>query len=65
MLYEACACTCIYYDATVGCRANLYLEVQSKSDSVLTDLKPLMVATKTGQRYYIHVYIECMMAVCV
>jgi Werner syndrome ATP-dependent helicase len=31
-------------------RANLYLEVRSKSDDVLTDLKPLMAATKAGKR---------------
>ncbi|CAI8023901.1 Werner syndrome ATP-dependent helicase [Geodia barretti] len=31
-------------------RANLYLEVWSKSDNALTDLKPLMAATKTEKR---------------
>ena len=33
-----------------GSRANIFLEVQSKSDNVLNDLKPLMIATKTGNR---------------
>ena len=36
--------------AGCGCRANLFLEVQSKSDKVLDDLKSLMIATKTENR---------------
>ena len=34
-------------------RPNLYLEVRAKSDSVMSDLKPIMVATKKDSRLVI------------
>ena len=34
-----------------GCRPNLYLEVKVRSNNALNDIKPLMIATKKGNRY--------------
>ena len=62
-LHTFWGCTCASSESTIPhvtdsftlpvgccCRANLFLEVRSKSDNVLDDLKPLMIATKTENR---------------